>query len=365
MLSVIGQYFFHIFAAEANKMKKILVIEDDEQIRENVAEILALSGYEAITAENGKKGIEKSLSQSPDLILCDITMPDLDGYGTLAILNKHPQTAGIPFIYLTAKAEKEDFRKGMSLGADDYIIKPFDDVTLLSTIEARLRKNELLKKASDAQNGSLDHFINEARALEALSHLPENCETRQYRKKDILFQEGDHLRWLFYIEKGKIKMFKTAEDGREFIMSISGPGEFVGYLTLLQDTRCTENAAVLEDVTVKLIPKTDFLSLVFSNRDVATLFIKMLAGHVSEHEQHLLQLAYHSVRKRVAAALVQVAGERNERIRMFREDLASIVGTAKETLVRTLADFKSEGLIEISEGYITLLKPERLRMMQN
>lgn len=335
-------------------MKKILVIEDDEHIRDNVAEILALSGYKAITAENGKKGIEKALSESPDLILCDITMPGLDGYGTLAILNKYPQTAGIPFIYLTAKAEKDDFRKGMTLGADDYIIKPFDDVTLLSTIEARLRKNELLKKASDARNGSLDHFINEARAMEALSNLPENRETRQYGKKDILFREGEQLRWLFYLEKGKIKLFKTAEDGREFIMKICCAGEFVGYLALLQDIQCTENAAVLVDATVKLIPKADFISLVFSNRDVANLFIKMLAGHVSEHEQHLLQLAYYSVRKRVAEALVQVAGQRNDPIRMFREDLASIVGTAKETLVRTLADFKSEGLIDISDGFITL-----------
>ena len=98
---------------QTNKMKKILVIEDDNQIRENVAEILTLSGYEVITAENGKRGIERSLSELPDLILCDVTMPDLDGYGTLAILNKYPQTAGIPFIYLTAKAEREDFRKGI------------------------------------------------------------------------------------------------------------------------------------------------------------------------------------------------------------------------------------------------------------
>ncbi len=346
-------------------MKKILVIEDDECIRSNVAEILELSGYETSTAENGKKGIEKALSELPDLILCDVSMPDLDGYGTLAILHKNPQTVGIPFIYLTAKAEKEDFRKGMSLGADDYITKPFDDLTLLSTIEARLRKNDLLKKASEKQTGSLDYFINEARAMEALSHLSENRETRQYRKKDILFREGDHPRWLFYIEKGTVKLYKTAADSREFIMQIAGPGEFVGYLALLQDIPFSENAAALEDITVKLIPKAEFLSLVFSNRDVSARFIKMLAGYAAEQEEHLMQLAYHSVRKRVAEALVKVAGEHNTPVRMFREDLASIVGTAKETLVRTLADFKLEGLIEINDGYITLKKRERLQMMPN
>lgn len=346
-------------------MKKILVIEDDRDIRSNLEEILNLSGYEAITAEDGKKGVEHALNERPDLILCDISMPGLDGYGTLAILNKHPQTASIPFIYLTARAEKDDFRKGMTLGADDYITKPYDDSTLLKTIEARLQKYEQLKKASEEQNGSLDHFINEARALEALAHLPENRETRLYRKKDMIFHEGEHPRWLFYVEKGKVKIYKTAEDGRELIVKIADPGDFLGYLALFQEASYTENAAALEDASIKMIPKMDFLALVFGNRDVASCFIKMLAGHVREQEQHLLQLAYNSVRKRVAIALTELAGEHNEGIRMFREDLASIVGTAKETLVRTLADFKSEGLIEINEGFITLLKPEKLRTMPN
>lgn len=346
-------------------MKKILIIEDDASIRENVAEILSLSGYEVITAENGKTGVEKSLKEQPHLILCDVTMPVLDGYGALNILSKDPRTSGIPFIYLTAKSEKEDFRKGMSLGADDFITKPFDDVALLSTIEARLRKHTQLTKASDAQTGSLEHFINEARATEALSHLPENREMRQHRKKDILYREGEQARWLYYIEKGKIKTYTTTEEGREFISEITGVGEFAGYLALLQDAPYAENAAVLEDASVKLIPKSDFLSLVFGNRDVAARFIKMLANHVAEQEKQLLHLAYHSVRKRVADALVNLTGENGDSIRMFREDLASIVGTAKETLVRTLSDFKSEGLIEINEGFITLLKPDKLRFMPN
>jgi len=346
-------------------MKKILVIEDDETIRENLSEILNLSGYNTITAQNGKAGVEKTLSEQPDLILCDVKMPDLDGYGTLAILSKHPKAASIPFIYLTAKAEKEDFRKGMSLGADDYITKPFDDATLLSTIEARLQKHEKLVKSSTASSGSLEFFINEARALEALSHLPDNCETRYYAPKDILFKEGEHPRWLFYIEKGKVKKYKTADDGKDFITEISIPGDFLGHMALFQDCAYAESAAALEDVTVRLIPRSDFLSLVYSDRDVSAIFIKMLAKHVTEQEEQLLHLAYHSVRKRVAKALVTIAGDANEPIKMFRDDLASIVGTAKETLVRTLADFKTEGLIAISDGFITLLKPERLRTMPN
>jgi len=152
-------------------MKKILVIEDNLDVRENLAEILTLSGYAASTAENGKIGAAKAQAELPDLILCDIMMPELDGYGVLHILSRQAKTADIPFIFLTAKAEKEDFRRGMSLGADDYVTKPFDDVTLLQTIESRLKKSERLRLASAQSGGSLERFIDEARALEAIKHL--------------------------------------------------------------------------------------------------------------------------------------------------------------------------------------------------
>jgi DNA-binding response OmpR family regulator len=105
--------------------KKILVIEDNSEVRENLEEILELSGYEVVVAEDGKVGVDKAISEKPDLILCDVMMPRLDGFGVLNILSKRSQTADIPFIFLTAKTEKSDFRRGMNLGADDYITKPF------------------------------------------------------------------------------------------------------------------------------------------------------------------------------------------------------------------------------------------------
>ena len=345
-------------------MKKILIIEDDAHVRNNLAEILELSDYCAITAENGKEGVEKALKETPDLIICDIMMPDLDGYGTLTILNKNPKTSDIPFIYLTAKAEKDDFRKGMSMGADDYITKPFDDTALLNTIEARLRKYERLKAVSTGMP-ALEYFINEARANESIKLLSENRELRHFRKKDMIFGEGDTPRWLYFIEKGKIKVFKTAEDGREFIVRIAEAGEFLGYLALLQEKPYTESAAVLEDADLRFIPKSDFLSLVYGNRDVMARFIKMLAGHVANQEQQLLDLAYNSVRKRVATALVELADPVTGTIKMFRDDLAAMVGTAKETFIRTMAEFKAEGLIETNEGSIRIIKPERLRNMHN
>ena len=123
-------------------MKKIVVIDDDSSLRESIAEILTLSGYSVSTAENGKTGIETTLKELPDLILCDVMMPGLDGYGVLHILHRHPETKHIPFIFLTGKIELEDMRKGMSIGADDYLVKPFEEIDLLNAIQLRLKKDE-------------------------------------------------------------------------------------------------------------------------------------------------------------------------------------------------------------------------------
>jgi CRP-like cAMP-binding protein len=347
-------------------MKKILVIEDNADVRENLVEILALSGYDVVSAEDGKVGVLKAQTEAPDLILCDIMMPELDGYGVLHILGRQAKTADIPFVFLTAKAEKEDFRRGMSLGADDYITKPFDNMTLLKTIEARLVKSERLRTASAQHSGSLEHFIDEARALEAIKHLSENRELRHYRKKDPIFREGENPRWLYYVESGKVKLFKTSDDGRELIVKIAQAGDFLGFLPLFGEMNYPESASALEDCTIKLLPKQDFIALVFGHRDVNARFIKMLAGHIAEREQQLIELAYNSVRKRVATALARLCEQSKATdIHLYREDLASIAGTAKETLIRTLTDFKNEGMIDVKDGVVTVIKLEKLRSLPN
>lgn len=127
-------------------MKKILLIEDNNDIRENTAKILELSNYDVIVAENEKIGVEKAIEFAPDLILCDIMMPGLDGYGVLHAVHKNEAIKNTPFIFLTAKIERADFRKGMELGADDYITKPFEGIELLNAVDSRLKKIDLLKK---------------------------------------------------------------------------------------------------------------------------------------------------------------------------------------------------------------------------
>ncbi|MBD2166594.1 hybrid sensor histidine kinase/response regulator [Calothrix membranacea FACHB-236] len=132
-------------------MIKILVIEDEESIRENVQELLEMKNFEAITAENGVIGVQKIKEQIPDLILCDVMMPELDGYGVLRFLQQNVATAHIPLIFLTAKADKLDLRQGMELGADDYLTKPFTSKQLLKAIAIRLEKQDAINRQSQKQ----------------------------------------------------------------------------------------------------------------------------------------------------------------------------------------------------------------------
>jgi two-component system sensor histidine kinase/response regulator len=127
-------------------MKKILIIEDEEDIRSDVLKMLKYEGFEAFGAENGRIGVQLARQHHPDLIVCDIIMSDLNGYKVLAALRSNPTTATIPFIFLTARATKEDMRKGMSLGADDYLAKPFTITELLSAIQVRLERHASMAK---------------------------------------------------------------------------------------------------------------------------------------------------------------------------------------------------------------------------
>src|SRR4026209_986566 len=144
-------------------MKSILVIEDNKDIRENTAEISDLAGYKTFTAENGKKGVDIAIKEKPDVIVCDIMMPELDGYGVLHMLRKNETTQAIPFIFLTAKTERSDFRKGMEMGADDYVTKPFEDIELLNAIEMRLKKAEVMKQKYTMSEQGVNQFLKDVK----------------------------------------------------------------------------------------------------------------------------------------------------------------------------------------------------------
>jgi CRP/FNR family transcriptional regulator, polysaccharide utilization system transcription regulator len=200
--------------------KKILLIEDNPDVRENTAEILELAKYTVLTAENGKLGVEKAQDEKPDLIICDIMMPVLDGYGVLFMLSKNPDTASIPFIFLTAKAERTDFRKGMEMGADDYVTKPFSETELLNAVESRLKKAEIIKTEYSKGIEGIEEFMSEVKGIEDIQRVSEKQVIRDYKKKELIFSEGSYPHGLCFINKGKVKTFKTNSDGKEFITGL-------------------------------------------------------------------------------------------------------------------------------------------------
>ncbi|MDZ8110708.1 MAG: response regulator [Nostoc sp. DedQUE12a] len=168
-------------------MTKVLVIEDEAQTRNMFLDSLEIEGFEAIGAENGVIGVQKALENLPDLVLCDIMMPELDGYGVLATLRQHSLTAMIPFIFLTAKSTKAELRQGMDLGADDYLTKPSTVEELLGAIATRLKKQAAVKEYYTTQFPEI--------SVSAVS------QTAKSVNSELIFPADSHLNQIFeYIE---------------------------------------------------------------------------------------------------------------------------------------------------------------------
>ena len=343
-------------------MKKILIIEDNPEIRENTSEILSLAGYEVIAAENGRVGVDLATKHKPDLIVCDIMMPELDGYGVLHILSKNDTTSAIPFIFVTAKTEKSDIRKGMELGADDYLTKPFDDTELLKAIETRLHKHEIRFKEYKATSAGLDAFITDAQKIVSLKDIGKDRKVKQIKRKGAIFYEGDAAQSVFLVQSGEIKTFKSHPDGKELITNLYKKNDFFGFEPILENSDYTESAVALQDSELIVIPKHDFLTLIYSHSDVSAVFISLLCKKVVEKEKQLANLAYSSVRQRTAEALLKTSQlmDQKDKISISRDDLAKIVGTASESVIRVLSEFKDEGLIEIDAGKIKILQAPKL-----
>lgn len=347
-------------------MKSILVIDDNNDIRENTAEILEMAGYKTLTAENGKRGVDVAVKEKPDLIVCDIMMPELDGYGVLHLLRKNPETQSVPFIFLTAKTERTDLRKGMEMGADDYITKPFDDVELLNAIETRLKKAQVFEQKYSMTQPGVSQFLKDVRDTGLMTQLAEQYSIDPYNKKQPLYQAGKRPRFLYFLVKGKVKSVRMHEDGKEYITDIYTDGDFIGYQALIEDKNYDDTAIILEDAEVMQIPKEDFIRMIYGDINVAAKFIRIITQNVKEKEDRLLSLAYSSLRKRVAKALVELHAKYNadggsKALEISREDIAHYIGTATESLIRTLSDFKAEKLIVIKDGKITVVDNEKLK----
>lgn len=342
---------------------KILIIEDNNDVRENLSELLTLSGYETRTAMNGKLGVEAAMTFIPDLILCDIMMPELDGYAVLRILSKNEMLTDIPFIFLTAKTELSDVRRGMTLGADDYITKPFDDVELLDTIEMRLKKH---KTFAPAANNS-PSIINLSTGDQIIRTLPESLldgEPRLIRKKDLLFAEGQTCRYVFVIKAGRAIATKIDNYAKEVVSRLYQYPAIIGVASAFAGTKYQETVKAFEDLDVIPIKKDDFISYVLHDPSTAYYFLQQMASYQVQADEKLLLQAFGSVRMKLAATLVDLyafyADNESAVIPVAREDLASMAGTAKETIIRCLSEFKEEGLVSIQGSDIIIPAVQKL-----
>lgn len=349
-------------------MKKILLIHEDALIRDNAKEIIQLSNYDVIESDNGKEGVAIAISERPDLIICGTKIPVLDGFGVLYGLQKNDITKQIPFIFLAPSFEKNDYRKAMDLGADDYITLPLLATELLNSIDGRFRKTAMLKFDNqpilERYNNTTDINGNDKNVFQSII-----CDRHvsRYKKKENIYSEGNHAIGIYYIIDGRVKTYRTNDIGKSLAIDVLKTGDIFGYITLFDSTTYKDNAVALEKTEVALISKNEFESLLNNNPKVAQKFIQLLASNISFKEERLLGLAFDSLRKKVAVALVTLlnkyATEKSQTfsINISRDNLASIAGTATESLVRTLSDFKNEKLIDIGkDGTLSIINEQKL-----
>ncbi len=346
-------------------MKRILLIEDDATVRENTAELLELSNYEVTTANNGTLGINKAKELHPDLIICDIMMPETDGYGVLEALSKNHSTQNIPFIFLSARTEHKDIRKGMDLGADDYLTKPFEEDELLSAIESRLARMAILSSYSETDNNEVQERLKD---LDDLRKIFSEQQLQLFKKGETIYEKGKHANFFYLIKRGVVKAHRMDAQGKELITELYKEDDFFGNHASDPHSSYEDFATAMEDTQLFAVSRMEFQKILSENPKITLQLVEVLSHNLSELKQQLMDMAYGTVRRKTANTIMLFA-ERIKKhplksIRISRADLAGVAGMAPESLIRTLSDFKKEGLIDIEGRNIILLDPDGLKAIR-
>ncbi|MCW3077650.1 MAG: Transcriptional regulator [Bacteroidetes bacterium] len=348
----------------------ILVIDDCHIMRETTCEVLRLANYNVLTAGDGKEGLDIIRKNLPDLILCDILMPNLDGYGVLRALENIPGTFLTPFIFISSKAKISDFRNGMDLGADDYLTKPFSGDDLLRIVGSRLKKSLALKESFKNTQREIESFFNGAKTLKDINLISDKIPVKKLKKKETLYSEGDKPNYVYYLVSGKMKTFKINEHGKEYITQIYKEGEFFGHQALLNNNEHKESAMSISNSEIGLILKQDFYQILSSNTQISLNFIKHISEDLDEAKERLLHLAYNSGRKKVAEALLLLNTKYNQPgdVKAFpanRENLSALAGISPESVSRHISDFCNEYLIQVQNSSITITNYQKLKGLKN
>jgi len=348
-------------------MKKILLIEDDTTLRETTAEILELGNYDVVTAAKGKKGIELAKLIVPDLIICDIMMPEMDGYQVLKIIASNEITKRIPFIFMSAKTEMKEIRKGMDLGADDYLTKPVSEELLISAIESRLAKAAILHEDEHYKKKltkEKDNYSNLNNIEELKNYFCDFGTTKIINKGEVIYREGQYCNNVYLIYKGKIKSFKTDELGKELILNVHTDDDFFGFSITSDNAPNFEAAMAMEKAEVVYIAKSKMIKILEQNHVLFLQILKIVNENLTEVKEQLMQMAYGSIRRKTAKTIIKFANKMTykptDNINISRRDLASVAGVAKESLIRTLTNFKNEGILEIEGRNIRILNLKKL-----
>lgn len=339
----------------------ILLIEDQQSVRENIAELLELAGHRVLQAENGIEGIRIAKAHLPDLVLCDIMMPELDGYGVAEVLGRQPETSGIPLIFLTAKADAADFRRGLAKGAVDYISKPFQSHELLETIEMRLKREHPPRRV-EAGRAAWDNWVLGLKSDHPATLQGTPLQVTKMEKGSHLYAEGDSSRFVWFIKSGSIKQERMDSKGKKLCMRTLGPGNFLGWTGEFEHGTHTEDAACITPTEVIRIAQSDVHEAFLERPELALELHRQMHEMAKEFESAALSLAYGSARENTARALLRFAVPSPDGpvIRLSREDLANSVGMASESIIRTLAVFKQDGLTDTIGRTVVLLDPDGL-----
>jgi CRP-like cAMP-binding protein len=295
-------------------------------------------------------------------------MPELDGYGVLETLSKNDETQHIPFIFLSAKTERKDVRKGMDLGADDYITKPFEEEELISAIESRLAKAAILNERKEVFETTSVDETEELRTLNDLKNFfDDNGNEISFSKGDVVYEEGQHSNNIYLIASGLIKCHKLDEQGKDLTTALYKEDDLFGYTSFTQNTPYQETATAIQDSKLIALSKNELTNVLNSNHKVTLELIQLLTEDLSIVKGQLLEMAYSSVKKKTASTILKFAEKMNrnpeDAIKISRNDLASVAGIALESLIRTLSSFKDLGLIEIEGRNIKILDIDKLQQI--
>ncbi len=317
-------------------MTDILVIEDDELVRESVLAVLESKGFRVLSAENGMIGLQMAEAHLPDLILCDILMPGLDGYEVLSILSNNPATQGIPFIFLTAKVEKANWRQAMKMGADDYLTKPFTADELLETIAGRLRKHALLASASDSSRRSALEMDRPVFRFVANQDIP--------LKPDSFWQ----------VRHGLVKLSALLEEGEEIVIGWAIAPMIFG----------TNLALSVVHYEATAMGKVELLQ--FSGQELASSpqLVKALLPRIHQSDALLAVCGQRRADDRLRGLLLLLKNELGEptiggtrlKVRFTHQELANTIGTARATVTLLLNQFKQNGWIAVERDHHLRIK---------